>query len=103
MTDTWADQLSGEHAPHRGNHDGYACGFSGPHCWECGEPWPCRSERGVTDGPIIDAHHRCIPDETTLACEDPEEPCDADGRDEHRWCDNCIARSVLARLGGVLR
>jgi hypothetical protein len=30
-----------------------------------------------------------------LACEDPEEPCDADGRDEHRWCDNCIARRAI--------
>lgn len=35
-----------------------------------------------------------------LPCEDPEEPCDADGRDEHRWCDNCIARSVLSRTRG---
>ena len=35
------------HEPHHGNHDGYACGFSGPHCWECHEPWPCRTERGL--------------------------------------------------------
>lgn len=35
--------------------------------------------------------------EEALPCEDPEEPCDQDGRDEHRWCDYCIARSVLAR------
>ena len=32
-----------------------------------------------------------------MPCEDPEEPCDADGRDEHRWCDYCIARSVIRR------
>lgn len=38
----------------------------------------------------------------SLPCEDPEEPCDADGRDEHRWCDNCIARSVVARSKLVL-
>lgn len=30
-----------------------------------------------------------------LRCEDPEEPCDTDGRDEHRWCDNCIARAAI--------
>ena len=36
-----------KHEPHYGNHDGYACGFSGPHCWECHEPWPCRTERGL--------------------------------------------------------
>lgn len=47
----WADALTGEHSPHRGNHIDYACGFSGPHCWECHEPWPCRTERGVTIGP----------------------------------------------------
>lgn len=49
MDELRRDQLSGEHAPHRGNHEGYACGFSGPHCWECFEPWPCRAERGVAD------------------------------------------------------
>jgi hypothetical protein len=32
--------------------------------------------------------------EATLLCEDPEEACDADGRDDHRWCDYCIARGV---------
>lgn len=41
---TWHSKA---HAPHRGKHEGYACGFSGPHCWECHEPWPCRAERGV--------------------------------------------------------
>jgi hypothetical protein len=51
LREAWADQLSGEHEPHRGNHDGYACGFSAAHCWHCGEPWPCRAERGVTIGP----------------------------------------------------
>jgi hypothetical protein len=35
------------HVAHRGNHDGYDCGLSGPHCWGCNEPWPCRAERGV--------------------------------------------------------
>lgn len=35
----------------------------------------------------------------TLPCEDPEEPCDADGRDAHRWCNNCIARGAIARAG----
>src|SRR6185369_8982603 len=50
-----ADQLSGEHAPHRGNHEGYACGFSGPHCWVCHEPWPCRTERGVASGLTVQA------------------------------------------------
>jgi hypothetical protein len=32
-----------EHEAHLGDHNGYACGFSGPHCWACNEPWPCRS------------------------------------------------------------
>ena len=32
--------------------------------------------------------------EAALPCEDPEEPCDADGREDHRWCDYCIARAV---------
>lgn len=41
-----APALLDEHEPHSGNHDGYACGFSGPHCWACGEPWPCRTIRG---------------------------------------------------------
>jgi hypothetical protein len=35
------------HGSHLGNHEDYACGFSGPHCWECGEPWPCRSSRSL--------------------------------------------------------
>lgn len=33
------------HEPHHGNHEGYACGLSGPHCWACNEPWPCRASR----------------------------------------------------------
>ena len=41
----------GEHEPHRGAHTDYACGFSGPHCWECGEPWPCRASRGIAPEP----------------------------------------------------
>lgn len=36
-----------DHAPHLGNHVGYACGFTFPHCWECAEPWPCRASRGL--------------------------------------------------------
>jgi hypothetical protein len=32
-----------EHEAHLGDHKGYACGFSGPHCWACNEPWPCRA------------------------------------------------------------
>lgn len=43
----WADQLSGKHVVHRGNHENYACGFSGPHCWKCHEPWPCRVVAGA--------------------------------------------------------
>ena len=39
------------HEAHVGNHRGYACGFSGPHCWECSEPWPCRVSR---DFPLCD-------------------------------------------------
>lgn len=31
------------HEPHHGDHKGYACGRSGPHCWGCNEPWPCRA------------------------------------------------------------
>lgn len=34
-----------EHQAHHGNHVGYACGLSGPHCWACNEPWPCRTAR----------------------------------------------------------
>ena len=40
-----------EHTPHHGNHKGYACGFSGPHCWACGEPWPCRSAQPRQEAP----------------------------------------------------
>ena len=47
--DNFSDPI--EHAPHRGNHEGYACGFSGPHCWACNEPWPCRAERGRAPTP----------------------------------------------------
>lgn len=36
-----------EHEQHAGRHTDYACGFSGPHCWKCNEPWPCRSSRGI--------------------------------------------------------
>jgi hypothetical protein len=53
-------------------------------------------ERGYADGRVA------APSDGLLPCEDPEEPCDADGRDEHRWCDNCIARAVIARHGLVL-
>jgi hypothetical protein len=42
-----------EHVAHRGNHDGYACGFSGPHCWSCNEPWPCRASRQAHGEPPV--------------------------------------------------
>ena len=41
--------LDMEHAPHWGNHQGYACGFSAAHCWGCNEPWPCRAEAARID------------------------------------------------------
>lgn len=35
-----------EHEVHWGDHNDYACELSGPHCWACNEPWPCRASRG---------------------------------------------------------
>lgn len=42
------------HEPHWGEHNDYACRFSGPHCWECGEPWPCRTSRGISEAAARD-------------------------------------------------
>lgn len=36
-----------EHEAHWGDHNEYACRLSGPHCWACNEPWPCRTSRGI--------------------------------------------------------
>ena len=35
------------HEAHWGDHNDYACQLSGPHCWTCNEPWPCRASRGI--------------------------------------------------------
>jgi hypothetical protein len=47
----WAEKRT-LHEQHYGDHIGYACGFSGSHCWACGEPWPCRFSRGLAPAPL---------------------------------------------------
>jgi hypothetical protein len=49
------------HEPHRGNHVGYSCGLSGPHCWGCNEPWPCRASRKFASLPPPDEAERPKP------------------------------------------
>ena len=71
------------------------------HCAVCG-PGVSRHAREYArpeGNPVTDTKD---PLAALLPCEDPEWPCDQDGRDEHRWCDNCIARSVIARTGLTL-